>query len=168
MLEHDWYPEPLPGNVTLGERSWCYSSFAFVHYESRKPAGLKVGHDSGIYHRTFFDLGASGEVEIGNYCAIVGAIFSTNARIEVGDYTFISHDVVLADSFAAVPFSSRLKSSGGTVITLGENCWVGARAVLLAGAKIGDNAIVGAAAVVDFEVPAGATVVGNPGRIVAR
>ena len=32
MLEHDWFPEPLPENVIFGERSWCYSSFAFAHY----------------------------------------------------------------------------------------------------------------------------------------
>ena len=53
-----------------------------------------------------------------------------------------------------------------TVITIGENCWIGARAVLLSGTQIRDNAIIGAAAVVDFVVPAYAIVAGNPGRIV--
>jgi acetyltransferase-like isoleucine patch superfamily enzyme len=38
--------------------------------------------------------------------------------------------------------------------------------VLLAGAQIGDGAIVGAGAVVDFEVPPGAVAAGNPARIV--
>ena len=167
MLEHDWYPEPLPETVTIGPRSWCHSSFAFLHYRSARPNGVRVGHDSGIYKGTFFDLGPDGEVEIGNYCAIVSAIFSTNSRIVVGDYSFVSHDVVLADSWVAVPFEAAGTRKNAGAVLLGSNCWVGARAVLLGGAKIGDDAIVGAGAVVDFEVPPGATVVGNPGRIVS-
>jgi acetyltransferase-like isoleucine patch superfamily enzyme len=51
-------------------------------------------------------------------------------------------------------------------IEIGRNAWIGARAVLLAGAQIGDDAIVGAGAVVDFEVPPGAVAAGNPARIV--
>lgn len=156
----------MPENVVMGDGTWFYSSFAFLHSRSRRPHAVTVGHDSGIYHRTFFDLGEEGEVAIGSYCAIVGAIFSTNARVVIGDYSFIAHDVVIADSFAAVPFESRLSAPGTTVISVGENCWIGARAVLLAGCKLGDNVIVGASAVVNFEVPAGAVVAGNPARIV--
>lgn len=166
ILNHEWFPEPIPENVILGDASWCYSSFAFLHNRSRRPQAVTVGHDSGIYHGTFFDLGEEGEVAIGNYCAIVGVIFSTNARVVIGDYSFIAHDVVIADSYAAVPFAtgSTARSSGS--IWVGENCWIGARAILLAGCKLGDNAIVGAAAVVNFAVPAGSVVAGNPARIV--
>lgn len=166
-LGHDWFPQPLPENVVIGARSWLYSSFSFLHYQSRRPCGVRIGHDTGIYNGTFFDLGPDGEVEIGNYCALVGAIISTNARVLIGDYSFIGHEVVLADSFASVP-PSRSSPPGDTQISLGENCWIGARAILLAGSRIGENAVVGAASVVDFEVPAGATVVGNPARIVGR
>jgi acetyltransferase-like isoleucine patch superfamily enzyme len=165
-LPHDWFPRPLPANVVLGERSWCYSSFAWLHCHSQRPCGVKIGHDSGIYHGTFFDLGPEGEVEIGNYCTVVGAIIATNGRVVVGDYTFIAHDVVLADSFAARPADATGQTQRHSSIELGENCWVAARAVLLAGAKIGADSIVGAGAVVDFEVPPGVVVAGNPARIV--
>jgi acetyltransferase-like isoleucine patch superfamily enzyme len=173
MLEHDWFPRPLPANVTLGERSWCYSSFAFLHYQSRRPCGVRVGHDSGIYHGTFFELGPDGEVEIGNYCTLVGVIMSANSRVVIEDYAFLAHEVVLADSFAARPVSARAENNaslgtGGqtALITVGENSWIGARAVLLSGARIGKGAIVGAAALVDSEVPPFAIVAGNPARIV--
>jgi acetyltransferase-like isoleucine patch superfamily enzyme len=185
ILPHDWFPRPLPANVVLGERSWCYSSFAWLHYRSRRPCGVKVGHDSGIYNGTFFDLGPEGEVEIGNYCTVVGAIIATHGRVVIGDYTLIAHQVVLADSFAATPphhttAANPLTRPSGTLcpsegerdgvkgcsIFLGENCWVAARAVLLAGAKIGADSIVAAGAIVDFEVPSGVIVAGNPARIV--
>lgn len=173
MLPHDWFPRPLPANVVIGERSWCYSSFSCSHYRSRRPCGVRVGHDSGIYHGTFFDLGPDGEVEIGNYATVVGAIISTNARVVIGDYAFISHEVVLADSFAAQPFAEQSATETRNIsvptttnIQLAKNCWIGARAVLISGAFVGEGAIVGAAAVVDFTVPPYAIVAGNPARIV--
>jgi acetyltransferase-like isoleucine patch superfamily enzyme len=42
---------------------------------------------------------------------------------------------------------------------------VGAGATILPGVKIGANALVGAGAVVTKDVPAGATVIGNPARM---
>ncbi|MBI1368145.1 MAG: acetyltransferase [Planctomycetes bacterium] len=48
--------------------------------------------------------------------------------------------------------------------TVGARALIGARAVLLPGLCVGDDAIVGAGAVVTSDVPAGATVRGNPAR----
>ncbi|NRP72067.1 Maltose O-acetyltransferase [Ensifer psoraleae] len=50
-------------------------------------------------------------------------------------------------------------------VTIGENVWIGGGAIILAGVTIGDGAIVGAGAVVTRDVPAGATVVENPARV---
>jgi acetyltransferase-like isoleucine patch superfamily enzyme len=168
-LDHDWYPEPLPGNVTIGERSWLYSSFAFLHHESRRSSSVTVGRDSGVYHQTFFDLGPDARVEIGDYCAIAGPIFSTNGRIVVGDYAFVSYGVVLADSPTAVPpRSSAHRVPSDPSIVLEDNVWIGVRAIVLGGAHIGEGAIVGAAAVVDFEVPPYAIVAGNPAGVIGH
>ena len=172
-LKHDWFPRPLPDNVVLGKRSWCYSSFAFLHYRSRRSCGVRVGNDTGIYHGTFFDLGPDGEVEIGNYATLVGAIICTNGHVTIGDYAFLAHEVVLADAFAATPHdtpTSKDRSGDSprhrSAINVGMNCWIGARAVLLSGCNLGQGAIVGAAAMVDFDVPPYAIVAGNPARVV--
>ncbi|MBZ9766293.1 sugar O-acetyltransferase [Mesorhizobium sp. CA6] len=53
-------------------------------------------------------------------------------------------------------------------VTIGDNAWIGGSAVILAGVSIGEGAIVGAGAVVTSDVPANATVVGNPARAVTR
>lgn len=171
ILSHDWFPQPIPDNVVLGANTWCYSSFAFLHYQSVRPCGVRVGHDSGIYHGTFFDLDPEGEVEIGNFVTLVGVIIASSARIVIRDYAFLAHEVVLADHFAAVPSpraSGSLQSEQRRepAIEVGENSWIGARAVLLKGARIGANAIVGAAAVVDSEIPPFTIAAGNPARVV--
>ncbi|WP_255309242.1 DapH/DapD/GlmU-related protein [Carnobacterium divergens] len=48
---------------------------------------------------------------------------------------------------------------------MGDNCSIGAGAVILA-VTIGDNVKIGANAVVIKDVPSNCTVVGNPGKIV--
>jgi acetyltransferase-like isoleucine patch superfamily enzyme len=162
-LDHDWFSRPVPDNVVIGERSWVYSSFAFLHYESRRPKAISIGHDTGIYNGTFFDLGPKASVEVGNFCSLVGAIIATNGRVVIGDYSFIAHEVVIADSFAAIPKNRGTSSESSIVI--GANVWIGANAIILSGAKIGEGAIIGAAAVVDFEVPPFSIVAGNPAGI---
>ena len=49
---------------------------------------------------------------------------------------------------------------------VGENCFIGGRALILPGVEIGNNCVVGAGAVVTKSVPAGSIVAGNPAQIV--
>lgn len=170
-LPHDWFARPLPPNVEIGARSWLYSTFAFVHYQSRRPTGLRVGHDSGIYTGTFFDLGVAGEVDIGDYCSLVGVIVSTNGRVVIGDYCLIAHEVVIADVFAPVPPTAANAQPGADqspAITIGPLVWIGARALLVGEIQIGEGAIVGAGAVVTSDVAPYTVVAGNPAREVKR
>jgi acetyltransferase-like isoleucine patch superfamily enzyme len=169
-LDDDWYGQPLPTNVEFGSKSWLHSTYVFLHCQSARPLALKVGHDTGIYVETFFDLGPDGEVIVGDFCTLAGPIISTNGRVTIGNHVLISREVVISDS----PFRQPPARDGGVAtgrtspdIEIGDNAWIGTRAVLLPGAKIGQGAIVGAATVVDFEVPPFAVVAGNPAKVVA-
>ena len=53
-------------------------------------------------------------------------------------------------------------------IDVGVGVWLGAGAKILDGVTIGDRGIVGAGAVVRDAVPAGATAVGIPARLITR
>jgi acetyltransferase-like isoleucine patch superfamily enzyme len=123
---------------------------------------VRIGRHTGVYVNTFFDLGPDAEVTIGNWSTIVQATVSTNARVSIGDHVFVAHEVVIADSQFAHPGSS---PQGGDVV-IQDGAWIGMRAILLGGAAIGRDAVVGAGTVVDFEVPDGHTVAGNPARLV--
>jgi acetyltransferase-like isoleucine patch superfamily enzyme len=171
-LDDDWFSWPLPANVELGQRAYLHSSYAFIHYKSRAPVGVRVGHDTGIYHGTFFNLGPNATVEIGNYGTLVGAIFSTDGQVVIGDHALIAHEVVFADSDWPLPGGAAnavLRGKGATAesrIEIGDNVWIGAQAIILANVRIGEGSIVGAATVVTGDVPPYTLCAGNPMRIV--
>jgi len=53
-------------------------------------------------------------------------------------------------------------------VTIGDYCFIGACAVIMAGVEIGDGAVVAAGAVVTKDVPSYAIVGGNPARVIAE
>ena len=54
------------------------------------------------------------------------------------------------------------------VPTLGDRVWVGTNAIVVGRITIGDGALIGPGAYVNFDVPPNAVVIGNPGRIVSK
>ena len=56
----------------------------------------------------------------------------------------------------------------GKAPVVGDNCLIGAGAILLGDIRIGDHVKIGAGAVVNVDVPAGATVVCPPARIIEK
>ena len=48
---------------------------------------------------------------------------------------------------------------------VGENCWIGAGALIMPGVTIGDNSVIGAGSVVTKDIPANVVAYGNPCRV---
>ncbi len=83
-------------------------------------------------------------------------------------YSYVEHDCVIGDF---VTFAPGVKCNGN--IHIHDHAYIGAGAMIKQGTPdqplvIGAGAIVGMGAVVTKSVPAGATVVGNPARIVTK
>lgn len=78
--------------------------------------------------------------------------------VMIGARCRISWDVVILEN------NYHAESRGPVVI--GNDVWIGCRVIVLSGVTIGDGAKIGAGAVVTKDVPAGSTVVGNPGRVI--
>ncbi|MEM1135930.1 MAG: acyltransferase [Bacteroidota bacterium] len=53
-------------------------------------------------------------------------------------------------------------------VILGDGCWIGANTCIVAGVKIGKNAVVGAGSVVTKDVPDYTVAVGNPARVIKK
>ena len=83
-------------------------------------------------------------------------------------YSYVEHDCVIGDF---VTFAPGVKCNGN--IHIQDHAYIGAGAMIKQGIPdqpliIGAGAVVGMGAVVTKSVPAGATVVGNPARIVMK
>lgn len=95
-----------------------------------------------------------------------GCIILDTARIEIGAGAQIGPAVQLLA--ADHPRDAAARASGRETarpIRIGRNAWIGGGAIILPGVTIGDDAIIGAGSVVTRDVPAGATVMGNPARL---
>jgi acetyltransferase-like isoleucine patch superfamily enzyme len=165
-LDHDWWPAPVPDDVELAPTAWLWSTYVFLHHRSRRPTAVRIGAHTGVYAGTCFELGPHGSVDIGAFGTIVAPVFATNGPVTIGDHAFIAHQVHIADRFDALPPCEHPDAEPSPPIAMGDTVWIGTRAIILAGAHLGDGAIVAAGAVVDGPVPPYAIVAGNPARIV--
>lgn len=103
--------------------------------------------------------------------AILSPFVTLTSNIRIGQhfhanlYSYVEHDCVIGDF---VTFAPGVKCNGNVVIE--DHVYVGAGAVIKQGQPgaplvIGRGAVVGMGAVVTKSVPAGATLVGNPARV---
>jgi acetyltransferase-like isoleucine patch superfamily enzyme len=130
--------------------------------------GIRIGSGVFIGRNTILSC-KNGDIELGEG-ANIGfncELFSAS-RVRVGARTLVAAYAYLVGgdhdfADASAPVLEQGRTSAG--IDVGEGVWLGAGAKVLDGVKIGDRAIVGAGAVVRRDVPAGATAVGVPARI---
>lgn len=84
--------------------------------------------------------------------------------ITIGKHSTISFDVrIITHDNSAEKMGVGINNLFGKV-TIGDNCFIGAGAIILPGVTIGNNAIVGAGSVVTKSVPPNSIVGGNPAR----
>jgi acetyltransferase-like isoleucine patch superfamily enzyme len=112
-----------------------------------------------------------GEVRIGPDCLINGSWIGSWTTITVGAGSLLSDCELVDNTFHNLdPARRHAPASPGTraPITIGDNVWVGAGALVMKGVSIGRDAVVGAATVVRSDVPDRVVVIGNPQQIVKR
>jgi acetyltransferase-like isoleucine patch superfamily enzyme len=176
-----WDYRELPANVRLGRDCWLERKFSFDRFRSLREPGLVIGDRVHIYTWTTFNVEPTGFVEVGDESVLVGAVFMCRERISVGRRVVISYNVTLADSdfhpldpqariqdaIANSPFGDRTQRPRieSRSVRIGDDAWIGIGAMVLKGVTVGAGARVGAGAVVTTDVPEGATVAGNPARV---
>lgn len=127
-------------------------------------------------------LGETGErVEI-----LTGLRCDYGRHITIGAGTFVNFDCVMLDcapirigaacllatkvqlvtpTHPLEPVPRREGWESARPITLGDNVWLGAGAIVCPGVSIGEDTVVGAGAVVTRDLPAGVVAAGNPARV---
>lgn len=97
----------------------------------------------------------SGMLSIGSHVYFnEDAMISCKGQIEIGSRCKFGPNVKIFDNnhnFDAVKGVSDQYKAGE--ISIGENCWIGTNVVILKGARIGKNCVIGAGCVVSGEIP---------------
>lgn len=86
-------------------------------------------------------------------------------RIEIGEECFIGSDSIIRDNDGH-DISAGTDNEEAQEIKFGRHCWIGQKAIILKGVKLGDNTIVSAGAMVAKSFPADVVISGTPARII--
>lgn len=183
-LSWDWFQGTIPDNAVIDETAYVETTFSFYLYRSIAEEGVKMGKGASTYLGTMFDVGTQGKVSLGDYTLVHGARIICDSEIKIGDYVFISWNVVLMDTYRVPldPIERRQEleqvpkrksryidaNVAGSPINIESNVWIGFDACVLPGVSIGKGSIVGARSVVTTDVEPYTIVVGNPARVVRR
>jgi acetyltransferase-like isoleucine patch superfamily enzyme len=183
-LSWDWHSGRIPDNVVYDETAYVETSYSFLLCRSRAACAVQIGRATSVYLGVMFDLGPRGKVTLGDYVLMNGARILCDAEISIGDYSLISWNVVLMDSYR-MPLDARsrrreleqaaLRESRRTEceveaapIRIERNVWIGFDVCVLPGVTIGEGAVVGARSVVNKDVPPFTVAAGNPARVIRR
>lgn len=149
----------------LGNGVLMNQPFYFVrHFIFKYFLGVKIGNDSSVHYGCFLTGGPHKcQIEIGNN-SVINRFTYLDGRfpLKIGNNVNISHYTVIqtlshdaqASDFHGVPGA----------VTIEDDVWVGARALILPGVKIGQGAIIGAGSVVTKNVGPYTIVAGNPAK----
>ena len=140
------------------------SSYHFSFYDSKRTIGKNIIIDNNVKISCIRKTSNDAELIIGNYVYInSGVLINYSKKILIGDNCFIGPNVSIFD------FNHGLKNRNELIseeVKIGNNVWIGASAIILAGVTIGDNVTVGAGSVVTKSFPDNVIICGNPAKII--
>ena len=130
--------------------------------------GAKIGR--GVRLRTNIDFGNDPTgITIGDGCYInrrCTFFADWGCAITLGTNVWLGPEVMLwTGSHTVGPGSQRCGSGVSSPIVIGDGCWLGARATILAGVTVGAGVVVGAAALVVKDIPPDTVVAGVPAKV---
>jgi acetyltransferase-like isoleucine patch superfamily enzyme len=102
-----------------------------------------------------------GTIKIGNHNYIESSVISATLSIEIGNHVVVGNTVLIIDHDGyGLDENVALEKP----VKIGNHVWIGIRATILKGVTIGDNAVIGAGAVVTSDVEPNTLVAGNPAK----
>ena len=111
-------------------------------------------------------------IRIGKSVGMSGAVICAKELISIGNRVQLGSGVVICDTdFHSLDYQVRAtpedaSSAATSPVCIGDDCFIGARAIILKGVTVGARSIVGAGSVVVKDVPADTIVAGNPARVI--
>ncbi|MBS1847114.1 MAG: acyltransferase [Actinobacteria bacterium] len=124
---------------------------------------ISIGADCSIYEDAWLQAEPGGRITIGDHVNLSPTVHvHALDPISIGDRCVVGSGALIISARHA--YDDRHAIEGTGPIVIGDDVFLGERATILGGVRIGDGATVAAATVVTKDVPAGAIVAGVPGQ----
>jgi acetyltransferase-like isoleucine patch superfamily enzyme len=149
-MRADWHRD-LPLGELLSDRwrraeALGFGPGASIYDSSYVYGDVTVGVNTWIGPFTLLD--GSGGLSIGDWCSI-----------SAGVHIYTHDTVAWAVSGGRIPAER-------SPVAIGDNTYIGSRAVVARGVTIGDHCVIGAGSFVNRSIPPYSVAVGSPGRVI--
>lgn len=143
--------------IKIGDRFYCVSKSRYNSVGVNQPVML-------------YATGIGSSIIIGDDVGISGATLSAMKSIIVGDGVLIGSGTLIMDNDAHPVYSSIRRYSNEKIgcepVVIGNNAFIGARAIILKGVVIGNGCVIGAGSVISQSTPPNTIYAGNPGQFI--
>jgi len=147
------YNISYPELISIGEDTTILSGVRLNNYSylTKKECKLMIGKHCYFGFRLCILVAA--DVRIGDNVLMAS------------DITIVSHNHGINPELEIPYMDQPLETAE---VTIGDNCWIGDKVIILGGATIGSGTIIGAGSIVTKSIPPLSIAVGNPARVVKQ
>lgn len=147
----------------------------YVKIDALSKGGIIIGNNFSLGRNSIIEctgvLRELGEkFEIGENVGIAAnAFIAVRGNLKIGSDTIFGPGVSIHTenhNFESISKPIRLQGATRKGVTIGKDCWIGSKAIILDGVNIGNHVIVAAGAVVNKDIPDYAIVAGVPAKII--
>jgi acetyltransferase-like isoleucine patch superfamily enzyme len=170
----------LPAAILCGFGRWEIPFTFFAQCFALLPGLPGSFARAAFYRLTLEDCSINVVIGLGSYFSRASAVVGPNVSIgsyciigpaQIGARTQISSHVEIPGGRAqhVRDQNGRLSDTveePGTLLTIGEDCWIGAGAIVMA--NVGSQSTIGAGSVVVRAIPSGVTAVGAPAKTIQK
>ncbi len=169
------YPEATFIAMRNHPRFTNHSEYRETRIRLMKKSKLIFEPNSKICIGSYVSIWPEKEMYIGAGTTIGnGVVLNTRCGLNIGRNVLIAREAIIMDYDGHPIFNStnpendeeNTYGGSGEQITIESDVWIGFRAMIMKGVKIGRGSIVGAYACVYKDVPANCIVAGNPAKII--
>lgn len=113
---------------------------------------------------------AVGAIHVGEYTRI-GLHNTIIGPVSIGNHVNLAQNVVVSGlnhNFQDPDIAIDRQGISTSLVTIGDDIWIGSNTTIIAGVSIGKHSVIGAGSVVTKDIPDYCVAVGNPARVIKR
>ncbi|MGH7517758.1 MAG: acyltransferase [Gemmatimonadales bacterium] len=159
----------IPGFVVRLVYFWRFRALVSSRAEVEWSPGARWDRDCVV--SSFTKIKINGAFRMGRRVHIASGCFIevSPGGLAIGDDVLVGPNCSILTSkyvYDRLDLPLHLQGHTSDGVVIGRNVWIGANAVVLDGARVGDNTIVAAGAVVSGQIPPNSIVQGDPARVI--